>query len=99
MSRFIARPFNVTLSIAAGLLGGTVAPYIFPPTSVHAQAQILAPKTLEAGTFRLVNEAGHVAGSLTINAAGSGVVTMFDADGKVIFTSENKPIVKPAVGR
>jgi len=99
MSSFFTRPFNVTVSIAAGLLGGTVAPYFFPATSVHAQAQILAPKTLEAGTFRLVNEAGHLAGSLTINAAGSGVVTMFDADGKVIFTSDNKPVVKPAVGR
>jgi Mn2+/Fe2+ NRAMP family transporter len=97
MSRFLARPFNVTLSIAAGMLGGTVAPYIFPSTSVHAQAQI-APKTLEAGTLRLVNEAGHVAGSLTINAAGSGVVTMFDADGNVIFTSDNKPVIKPAIG-
>src|SRR5882672_2851706 len=98
MSRSLARPFTVTLSIAAGLLGGTVAPYIFPATSVHAQAQILAPKTLEAGIFRLVNEAGHVAGSLTINAAGSGVVTMFDADGKVIFTTDNKPVIKPASG-
>lgn len=96
MTRFSTRPFSVTLSIAAGLLGGTIAQYILPATSVHAQAQILAPKTLEAGTFRLVNEAGHLAGSLTINAAGSGVVTMFDADGKVIFTSDNKPIVKPA---
>jgi Mn2+/Fe2+ NRAMP family transporter len=54
MSRFLVRPFNVTLSIAAGLLGGTVAPHIFPATSVHAQAQILAPKTLEAGTFQEV---------------------------------------------
>ena len=98
MSCFLARPFNVTLSIAAGLIGGTVAQYIHPATSVHAQAQILAPKTLEAGAFRLVNEAGHVAGSLTINAAGSGVVTMFDADGKVIFTSDSKPVVKPALG-
>ena len=97
MSRFFARPFNVTVSIAAGLLGGAVAPYIFPGTSV--QAQILAPKTLEAGTFRLVTEAGHLAGSLTIDAAGNGVVTMFDADGKVIFTSDNKPVIKPVVAR
>ena len=99
MSRLFARPFNVTVSIVAGLLGGTIAQYILPATSVHAQAQILAPKTLEAGAFRLVNEAGHVAGSMTINAAGSGIVTMFDADSKVIFTSDNKPVVKPAVGQ
>jgi len=98
MCRFLAKPLNVTLSIVAGLLGGTAAQYIVPATSVHAQAQVLAPKTLEAGTFRLVNEAGHLAGSLTINAAGSGVVTMFDADGKVIFTSDNKPVIKPAAG-
>ena len=97
MSSLFARSFNVTLSIAAGLLGGTVAPYIFPATSVHAQAQVLAPKTLEAGAFRLVNEAGRLAGSLTINAAGNGVVTMFDGDGKVIFTSDSKPVIKPAL--
>jgi hypothetical protein len=66
------QPSNMPLSIVAGLLDGTVAQYILPATSVHAQAQILAPKTLEAGAFCLVNEAGHVAGSLTINAAGRG---------------------------
>ena len=85
-----------TLSIAGGLLGGTIAPYIFRATPVHAQAQVLAPKILEAGAFRLVNEAGHVAGTIAINAAGTGVITMFDAEGKVVFTSENKPIIKPA---
>ena len=89
---------NVTLSIAAGLLGGTVA-QLFRATPVHAQAQILAPKMLEAGAFRLINEAGHVAGTMSINTAGSGVITMFDADGKVIFTSENKPIIKPVAER
>jgi hypothetical protein len=92
----LIKPFSVTLSIAAGLLGGTVAPYMFRTTYVHAQAQILAPKVLEAGVFRLVNETGHTAGTITINAAGSGVITMFDADGKVIFTTESKPIIKPA---
>ena len=92
------KPLNVTLSIAAGLLGGTVAPYLLPVTPIRAQAQILAPKIVDAGAFRLVNEAGQVAGTMTINAAGSGVVTMFDKDGKVIFTSDSKPIIKPAVG-
>jgi hypothetical protein len=92
------KPLHLILSIAAGLLGGTVVTYVFPAT-VHAQAQILAPKTLDAGAFRLVNETGHVAGTLAINAAGSGVITMFDADGKVIFTTEERPIIKPAAGR
>jgi hypothetical protein len=87
--------FNMMLSIAAGLLGGTVVPYLRVP-SVHAQAQSLKPKILEAEAFRLVNEAGHVAGTMTINSAGSGVITMFDANGKVIFTSEDKPVIKPA---
>ena len=88
------------LSLAAGLLGGAVAPHIFPVASVHAQAQTPAPKVVEAATFRLVNDAGHVAGTLAINAAGSGVLTMFDADGKVIFTtSGDKPIIKPALER
>jgi hypothetical protein len=90
------KPLSLTFSIAAGFIGGTIAPYIFRTTLAHAQAQVLAPKVLEAGAFRLVNEGGHLAGTITINAAGSGVITMFDADGKVIFTSENKPIIKPA---
>ena len=46
-----------------------------------------------------MNDAGRVAGTLTVNANGSGVITMFDADGKVIFTSGEKPIIKPAVVR
>jgi hypothetical protein len=92
------RPINVTLSIAAGVLGGIAAPYLLPTTPVHAQAQIQSPKIWEAGAFRLVNEAGHVGGTLTINASGSGIITLFDSAGKVIFTSEEKPIIKPGVG-
>ena len=89
---------NVTLSIAAGFIGGIAAPHLFPIAPVHAQAQVQAPKTLEAGAFRLVNEAGRLAGALTITPNGNGVITLFDANGKVIFTSEEKPIIKPAVG-
>jgi hypothetical protein len=92
----LMKTFNVMLSIAAGLLGGTVVPYILRAPSVHAQAQSRTPKMLEAEAFRLVNEAGHVAGTMTINSAGSGIITMFDANGKVIFTSEDKPVIKPA---
>ena len=87
---------NLTLSIIAGLLGGFVEQYLFPSTPVYAQADHATPKTVEAGAFRLVNPAGHLAGSITINANGSGVITMFDVDGKAIFTSEEKAIVKPA---
>jgi hypothetical protein len=94
------RPVSVILSLAAGLLGGVVAPHILPVTAVHAQAQAPPPKIVEAGAFKLVNNAGHVAGTLAIDAAGSGVLTMFDADGKVIFTtSGDKPIIKPALER
>jgi hypothetical protein len=92
------KPLTLALSAAAGLLGGAVAPYLLPVNPVHAQVQVVAPKIVEAGAFRLVNEGGHVAGTLTINAAGSGVINMFDSEGKVIFTSDSKPIVKPAVG-
>ena len=93
------KPLNVMLSITAGLLGGFVEHLIFPAPSVHAQAELTAPKTVEAGNFRLVNPAGRLAGSLAINANGDGVITMFDANGKAIFTSEEKAIVKPAVAR
>ena len=94
------RPVSVLISLAAGVLGGVVAPHMFPVMSVHAQAQPSPLKIVEAGTFKLVNNAGHLAGTLTIDAAGSGVLTMFDADGKVIFTtSGDKPIIKPALER
>ena len=93
------KPVNLTLSIMAGLLGGFVEQYIFQPTSVHAQAELVPPKTVEAGNFRLINPAGHLAGSLSIAANGDGVITLFDANGKAIFTSEEKAIVKPAVAR
>ena len=93
------RPLNVTFSIIAGLLGGFVEHLIFPALSVYAQREVTAPKTIEAGNFRLVNPAGHLAGTLAINANGDGVITMFDANGKAIFTSEDRPIVKPAAAR
>ena len=89
--------FNITLSIMTGLAGGFIGQRLYPTTSVYAQAGLTAPKTIEAGSFRLINAAGHVAGSLAINANGDGVITMFDANGKAIFTSDDKPIVKPAV--
>ena len=41
-----------------------------------------------------MNPAGHLAGTITINANGDGVITMFDANGKAIFTGEEKAIVK-----
>jgi hypothetical protein len=93
------KPLNLTFSIIAGLLGGFVGQYVFLTTSVFAQAEPSAPKTVEAGNFRLVNQAGHLAGTITINANGDGVITMFDANGKAIFTSEEKAIVKPAVAK
>ena len=94
------RPVSVILSLAAGLVGGVVAPHILPVTPVHAQAQNPPPRIVEAETFKLVNNAGHVAGTLAIDGTGSGVLTMFDATGKVIFTtSGDKPIIKPALGR
>src|SRR3954466_7887897 len=95
----IMKPLNLVLSIVAGLLGGFVEQYLFPARSVFAQAEASAPKIVEAGTFRLVNQAGHLAGDMTINATGDGVIRMFDASGKVIFTTEDKPIVKPATVR
>ena len=93
------KPLNLTLSIMAGLFGGFVEQYVFPSASVYAQAAPSAPKTVEAGNFRLVNPTGHLAGTITINANGDGVITMFDANGKAIFTSEEKAIVKPAVAK
>src|SRR5258706_16316019 len=81
------RPVGVILSLAAGLLGGVVAPHILPVTPVHAQAQAPPPKIVEAGTFKLVNSAGHVAGALAIYAARWGVLTVFCAEGKGIFPS------------
>ena len=93
------KTLNLTLSIMAGLLGGFAGQYMFPSASVYAQAPPSAPKTVEAGNFRLVDPSGHLAGTMTINANGDGVITMFDANGRAIFTSAEKAIVKPAVAR
>ena len=91
------KTFDVTLSVAAGLLGGIVAPYLWPH-SVQAQATTPAPKVLEAQAFHIVNETGRIAGSLTIDASGAGVINLFDANGKMIWTTDSKPVLKPAGG-
>jgi hypothetical protein len=96
---FLMKPLNLTISIFAGLLGGFLGQHVFPFTPVYAQADPRAPKTVEAGAFRLVSPASHLAGSMTINKNGDGVITLFDAEGKAIFTSEEKAIAKPALAK
>ena len=40
-------PLKLVLSIAAGVLGGAVSPYLYEPSPVQAQAIIPAPKIVE----------------------------------------------------
>ena len=60
------KTLNLTLSIVAGLMGGSLVQFLLP-SSVHAQAKSTAPKTLEAQAFRLVNEVGAVAGTFSVD--------------------------------
>jgi hypothetical protein len=61
----VNRTLTVTLSLAAGLLGGTLSRYM-NPTTVFAQAQSTAPKEIRAQCFTLVDENGKVRGVFAI---------------------------------
>jgi hypothetical protein len=57
----MSRNLNLTLSLAAGLLGGMVSRWIIP-TPALAQAPVPAPKDVRAQRFTLVTEDGSVLG-------------------------------------
>jgi hypothetical protein len=85
--------FNLSLSLAAGLIGGALSHYI-SPERVHAQAAAPAPKEIRAQRFTLVNESGAVLGTFSIDSEladgrpkGAPTIKLFDEDGREIWSA------------
>ena len=76
------RTLTVTLSLAAGLLGGTLSRYV-NPTTVLAQVQSTAPTEIRAQRFTLVDENGQVRGVFAIENPRVNVVEMKDGGNAV----------------
>ena len=83
---------NLTLSIAAGLLGGLLSHYV-APLSVFAQAQAV-PKEIRAQSFVLVDEQSRVLGLFSSDQSkgkASSYIKLFDSNGREIWAaSETK---------
>jgi hypothetical protein len=80
----IKRTLTLTLSLAAGLLGGTLSRYV-NPTTMFAQAQSTAPKEIRAQRFTLVDENGKVRGVFAIeNLPPVNVVDMEKGAGNAV---------------
>jgi hypothetical protein len=71
------RKLNLTLALAAGLLGGLLSRYL-TPTSVLAQPQTPAPRELRAQSFVLVNESGAALGEFAIDHDGMANIKLYD---------------------
>lgn len=84
---------NVVLSLAAGLLGGTISHYLSPQL-VHAQST--APMEFRAEKFVLVNEKGTVIGTLC-NEGGRPSLKLFDERGREIWSAGGRTNVPAAV--
>jgi hypothetical protein len=80
------RILTPTLALAAGLLGGTLSPYV-TPTTVFAQGQSTAPKEIRAQRFSLVDEHGRERGIFAIEKDGNATIKMFDGNGHEVFSA------------
>jgi hypothetical protein len=89
------RMLTLTLSLAAGLLGGTLSRCV-APTTVFAQPELTAPKEIRAQRFTLVDENGRIRGvfaienpapmnGVEIKGIGDPVIKLFDSNGREIF--------------
>jgi hypothetical protein len=86
---------TLTLSLAAGLLGGLFSRYVSPTT---AQAQATAPKEIRAQKFTLVDQNGTVRGVFAIvdnpvQKGGYPVIQLFDIGGREVW-STSPPLEK-----
>jgi len=85
--------FTITLSLAAGLLGGIFSHYLSPQVT-HAQSQAPVPKMVQAQSFVLMNEAGKPAGILAIDKDGKPNLKLFDGD--QLIWSARGAVIHPA---
>jgi hypothetical protein len=77
---------NLTLALAAGLVGGMMSHFL-APTPVLAQAQTLAPKEIRAQTFVLVDSRGVPLGLMGFDPGGKPVIKLVDERGHVIWSA------------
>jgi hypothetical protein len=100
----MSRILTLTLSLAAGLLGGTLSRWV-TPTTVFAQAQLAAPREIRAQRFTLVDENGRIRGvfaiespapinGVEIKGAGNAIIKLFDNSGHEIFNA-GPPSTRP----
>ena len=79
------RNLNLGLSLAAGLLGGLLSPYI-EAKSVLAQSQVIFPEEISAQSFTLVNDKGIPLGVFGFDGDGSASIRLLNQLGKVIWS-------------
>jgi hypothetical protein len=79
---------TLTLSLAAGLLGGLFSRYVSP---TPAQAQTAAPAEIRAQKFTLVDQNGTVRGVFAVDnpveKGGHTVIKLFDIGGREVWST------------
>ena len=91
--------WSVGLSLAAGLVGGTITHWVFPAA---ASAQGRPPAVIQAQSFALVDSNGKVIATLSGNAVSgptTPAVTITTPDGQVIFRAPEVVMAHPLVNR
>ena len=90
--RFMNRKLNLSLALAAGLLGGLLSRYLTPiPAFAQAPAQTQAPKEIRAQSFILVDDQGRVLGTFAYDGQsiprlpGTPSIRLYDTTGKEIW--------------
>ena len=80
---------TLTLSLAAGLLGGLLSRYVSPTTAL---AQAAAPTEIRAQKFTLVDQNGTVRGVFAVVdnpllKGGNPVIQLFDIGGREVWST------------
>jgi|SRR5579863_304637 len=90
------KKLNLALSIAAGLLGGTLSHYLWTQP-VQAQSSAPSPTEVRAQSFVLVDEKGSIQGVFTFDKPKFGPTTirLLDANGREIWDAGG-PSIRPA---
>jgi hypothetical protein len=81
------RTMNVTLALAAGLLGGLISRYL-APAPVFAQAPAPASREVRAQSFILVNKQGKPLGRIGFDSDGLPVITLVDEEGRTLWSTK-----------
>jgi hypothetical protein len=80
------RNLNLSLALAAGLLGGVLSHYI-APMPVLAQAQATIPKEIRAQSFVLVDSKGLAMGLMGFDLQGRPVIKLLDERGRTLWSA------------